>query len=350
MITDYNHIKLIKIIYKMKGLLLLSLLVLAATKLPNEKNDIPRSIICPSDKAKVDDICTYQKTKDNNPITLYFNNASKNKRCRSGTLTKEHKLREPGQSCNYHHDCTTGICFDGDCLASGFGGRCSSSLDCLPGLGCDGSNCQKLLKKDAKTKYDGQETKGICGFGLSNHEDKCKAWGSIKYGENTSDKKLCESGYANNGKCDEITSVAKCEENKSAEVVFKSGAKTQCTCKLAYDVDEKKVFFCNGYSKFRTDLWKSYVEELENKNKNDKLYDKKPNVFANSGILSYGDYTLSKKYILYEYGEQLVATGIAGEDGKIKKSCEFDYVVDQLSGNYLKSILLIILGFTLLLF
>ena len=322
---------------------------------------------CPDDKTKTN-ACFFTNTiisgSSSKTEYLIFKKCGKGEKCDyegRGICRDDDrkKKKKNGKSCNYDDDCLCRKCVSNKCTVKKEGEICFSSsgrYSCEAGLTCyysgsgDGK-CVKLILTDG-TKCENS----YCGQGLIfGPEQKCRKYGTIEDGAETTDELLCKSGLSNqkDGKtiCDRIETDPICEDGKvkTAGKWAKGGdIPVDTTCSSHEDYNGNDIYYFSK-SKLQSKLYEEFLEDyndldLEDLNTKDKYFN-----MDFEDMLKWKTY---KKYLLYENAPALQAAKLIDSDGEVvsDKKCEYDFIMKNvLSSSNTKVGLLLLALFALLL-
>ena len=154
-----------------------------------------------------------------------------------------------GEKCSAPEECYSGICKDSVCVGIAENESCSRIEECKKDLYCSfelNKVCKKY-KKAGEECFVGNE----CDFGLDcgsttyQEAKKCVKMYSLKNGDYSDNKNLCETGYIYgtlaDSKCSSTSNVAKegeaCEADTDCKIKIKTGeteveANGKCTCSM----------------------------------------------------------------------------------------------------------------------
>ena len=96
--------------------------------------------------------------------------------------------RLPGIYCTENSQCKSGICEDKKCKGASYSNECKVDGDCDPGLYCEDGKCKYLLSEGQQCNTDFE-----CNSNSGCFNGKCTKYLSLKVGEETNNKFLCES-------------------------------------------------------------------------------------------------------------------------------------------------------------
>ena len=315
---------------------------------------------CPDDKTKTN-ACSFVHTEGLITQTLIFNKCGSDKSCKInndgyGICTPNIKLRKNGQSCNYNEDCKSLTCKSNECSGVSENGACGPlpGFYCGAGLFCDDSTniCKKVVYS-----ADGDVSDKICGYGLVQVGTKCKKFGSVADGEiGDANGLACKSGLSRtdgtNYICDSITTDATCTSTTSADATWSKGGTAAIECATSTSTLVGTAVFYPKKTKLQSTLYASFLEDyedldLEEINTEDK-YVTTANYDPDDEFGTYLKWKTKKKFIIYKNAPRLVAAGIMNSEGEAAddKDCEYDFIIKNLSDNYLNisGILIAILG------
>ena len=187
-------------------------------------------------------------------------------------------------------------------------------------------------------------------------EKKCKKYGSVGDGETISvcDGLACKSGIDRSGTCDNISTDVVCKDDftidyssSTPETCVKtsgtwsksSTASISCESDGETNLSGKTVNYPSNV-KLQSKLFEDFLEDfndldLEGLNSEDKYAgnDNKGDKFIHR--LKWKTY---KKHSLYENAPSLLVAGNIDSEGEVAddKDCEYDFIIKQLSGGFIK--------------
>lgn len=180
----------------------------------------------------------------------------------------KYSLKLPGENCNFHFDCYSGICTDNKCEAIKDTEKCEDNWKCETTSFCnkyeqyEQSTCKPLTNSTCKN-----DEYCLVGMGCLIEEGKkegqCKKMFSLEDGVYASEDYFCKSGYRYKSKCASTSRFKEPENcNKDSDclknVTLPDGNHTteapegECECTL----EGKK--YCRRTS--NSDEWKNYVD------------------------------------------------------------------------------------------
>lgn len=180
----------------------------------------------------------------------------------------KYSLKLPGENCNFHFDCYSGICTDNKCEAIKDTEKCKDNWKCETTSFCnkyeqyEQSTCKPLTNSTCKN-----DEYCLVGMGCLIEEGKkegqCKKMFSLEDGVYASEDYFCKSGYRYKSKCASTSRFKEPENcNKDSDcpknVTLPDGNHTaeapegECECTL----EGKK--YCRRTS--NSDEWKNYVD------------------------------------------------------------------------------------------
>lgn len=175
------------------------------------------------------------------------------KKCSTGTCDKAltglciTPLKLDGEKCSAPEECYSGNCKDSVCVGKDENVSCAQTEECKKDLYCsfDLNKVCKKYKKEGEPCSVGNE----CDFGLdcgsSTYQEakKCVKMYSLKNGDYSDNKNLCETGYfygtLADSKCSSTSNVEKegevCEADTDCKIKIKTGeteveGNGKCTC------------------------------------------------------------------------------------------------------------------------
>ena len=179
----------------------------------------------------------------------------------------KYSLKLPGENCNFHFDCYSGICTDNKCEAIKDTEECKGNDDwkCETTSFCDQNICKPLTNSTCKNDQYCLVGMGcLKEKGKEEEEGQCKKMFSLEDGVYASADYFCKSGYRyNNSKCASTSRFKEpenCNEDSDCKinVTLPDGNHTdeapkgECECTL----EGKK--YCRRTS--NSDEWKNYVD------------------------------------------------------------------------------------------
>lgn len=172
----------------------------------------------------------------------------------------KYSLKLPGENCNFHFDCYSGICTDNKCEEIKDTEKCEDNWKCGTTSFCN-DTCKPLTNSTCKN-----DEYCLVGMGCLIEEGKkegqCKKMFSLEDGVYASADYFCKSGYRYDSKCASTSRFKEpenCNEDSDCliNVTLPDGNHTlkpegECECTL----EGKK--YCRRTS--NSDEWKNYVD------------------------------------------------------------------------------------------
>lgn len=264
-----------------------------------------------------------------------------------------------GKKCNYNRDCLFGICKDGKCASDKDCGACDKKQACVTQT-AKPSKCMNYVDENGSCAANAEGYAPPCAPGyLCNSDNKCTKMFSLGEGKDAKFEYLCQSGFANGGKCVSIKTYPTCESG-TCSGKYSDGADIPNT-----DPDPTITPICNclkvkggkyvaSISEKRQNYFKDNVVGRFNKIKLDKLKKKKYLDYLNKDAEhTLGDKKLHQSKVIYEHWNEFIARGLIKDNGKKNgdKKCEYKYWMNYyMSSNLLKSSLVSALVLLTLLF
>lgn len=170
----------------------------------------------------------------------------------------KYSLKLPGENCNFHFDCYSGICTDNKCEAIKDTEKCEDNWKCGTTSFCN-DTCKPLTNSTCKN-----DEYCLVGMGCliedGKKEGQCKKMFSLEDGVYASAEYFCKSGYLYHKKCASTSRFKEpenCNDDSDCQinVILPDGnhtAEGECECTL----EGKK--YCRRTS--NSDEWKNYVD------------------------------------------------------------------------------------------
>ena len=223
--------------------------------------------------------------------------------------TKLHILKDIGEPCKNHTNCTTENCEKGFCAINS---SCLADFHCGTGKFCNVTSCKNRSNEGGYCANNNE-----CLSGLFCAKKKCMKYYSIEKGEswNLTDK-FCKNGWSENDVCVEFKEVSKCDKENKCKIRYDNGNslgeidgdciksiynETVCDFLLDYKIIQK---IKGAYEKI--DYYK-----LNNK-------DSEVDVYLNNA--KFAEYE-----VVYENAYELFRSGIIDDEGNKVKVFEEEY-------------------------
>lgn len=228
-------------------------------------------------------VCKKPETCVDDPNSAFYVKDDTSFECKNKTVSN---TRLPGEECESNDDCMQTLiseinqCVSNKCTGFDEGHECVADEQCLVGLYCDGSKCQKQKSSNSECKRSYE-----CKNDLLCYTSKClDVIHSIEAGQDLSslsdeDKKIsdkyCEYGQVYDNKCVELNGnnakeeeFVQCNYGDNCEYSVIGSNSTEITkiskkCECGFN--DKGQGYCPKFHDYKTKEWQKYYSAIRDK-------------------------------------------------------------------------------------